>query len=172
MKIQDQQDCEGSIRRINQLFECGIFDAKNSSHVLYNSAYIELMICLRDLMHKTEQYAARVDFTDDILVNKYVKDVHDAVTTHRDACCHINSFKHRFDDQGNRGAFNICYGKGNLMKINDVELRSDYEDDVAIFFGTNHLYMQRHIIRAFDEFCERLVPILQASIVAPDGCNE
>lgn len=164
MKILDRQDCEGSIRRINQLLNSGIFDAKNIGHVLYNSAYIELVICLRDLLHKTEKYATRVDFTDDILVNKYVKDVHDAVTAHRDACCHIDSFKHRFDDMGNRGAFNICCGKGSLMKINDVELRSDYEDDVAIFFGINRLYMDRHIVRAFDECCKRLFPVIQASM--------
>jgi len=151
MDMSDRQDCELNIRRIEELLSCGIFEARNCRNILQSSAFIELMICLRDLLYKTEKCAKRISFADDVMTNEYVHDITDAVTTVRDACCHINSYKRLFDDQGNRGSFNVIYGKGNLAKISDLELKSDYEDDIAFFSGKNRLYMNRHIVRAFKE---------------------
>jgi len=162
MKIHDRQDCAINIRRIHELLDSGIFEQAQSGHLLRQSAFIELMICLRDLLHKTETYARRITFTDDVITNKYVKDVTDAVTAVRDACCHIDSFKREFDDHGNRGSFMTAYGKCNLMKINDLELKSKYDDDTAVFYGTNRLYFKRQIIRAFEEAQELLAPHLAA----------
>lgn len=102
MDTKDRQDCESNIRRIEELLDSGIFNQKNSGHILQRSAFIDLMICLRDLMHKTEKYAKKIDFTDDILTNNYVKDVSDAIRAVRDACCHIDSFKRNFDENGKR----------------------------------------------------------------------
>lgn len=160
MEVHDRQDCEGNIRRIREILGSGIFNSNNAGHLLQQSAFIDLMICLRDLMHKTERYAKRIDFKDDILTNNYVKDVTDAITAVRDACCHIDSFKKLFDDRGNRGSYMVAYGKCNLAKINDLELKSDYEDDTAVFYGTNRLYLKRHIVRAFNEAEVLLAPHL------------
>ena len=160
MEIRDKQDCESNIRRISELLNFGIFQPENSGHLLQRSAFIDLMICLRDLMHKTEKYAQRISFTDDVLVNEYVKDVTDAITAVRDACCHIDSFKKLFDDRGNRGSFLVAYGRCNLMKMDDLELKSDYDDDIAVFYGKNRLYFKRHIVRAFEEACRLLEPLL------------
>lgn len=161
MDISARQDCETNIRRIQELLGCGIFEPKHASNPLQQSAFIELMICLRDLLHKAEQYAQRINFTDDVLQNKYVSDVTDAVTALRDACCHINSFKRTFDDQGGRGSYMVVYGKGGLLKLGDLELRSDYADDIAYFYGKNRLYMNHHIIRAFQEARNILGPLLR-----------
>ncbi len=160
MDAHDRQDCQTDISRIQQLLNSGIFKQANSGHVLQRSAFIELVICLRDLLHKAERYACRVAFNDDVLINEYVKDVTDAVTAVRDACCHIDSFKHVFDDHGNRGSYIVAYGKGTFMKIGPLELKSDYADDIAVFFGTNRLYLKRHIIRAFEEARAMLEPII------------
>ena len=111
------------------------------------------------------EICAAISFTDDILINEYVKDVTDAVTAVRDASCHINSFKRLFDDHGNRGTYNVAYGKGGFLKTDDLELKSDYDDDIAVFYGSNRLYFKRHIIRAFDESQELLAPHLTR---APD----
>lgn len=46
------------------------------------------------------------------------------------------------------------------MKLDDFELRSDYADDVAVFYGKNRLYLKRHIVRAFEEACSLLGPYL------------
>lgn len=151
MNIKDRQDCDSNIRRIEELLGCGIFNQENAGHILQVSAFIDLMICLRDLMHKTEKYAQKIDFTDDILVNDYVTDVSDAIRAVRDACCHIDSFKRNFDENGNRGSYNVAYGRCNFMRIGDLELKSEYEDDAAVFYGMNRLYFKRHIIRAFEE---------------------
>src|SRR5690606_5707552 len=140
MDIRDCQDCEGNIRRISELLSCRIFEPENSGHLLQQSAFIELMICLRDLLHKAEKYGSRISFTDDVLTNSYVADVSDAVTAVRDACCHIDSFKRDFDANGNRGSYMVAYGKCNLAKINDLELKSEYEDDIAVFYGANRIY--------------------------------
>lgn len=162
MNTHDKQDCESTIRRINDLLASGIFEQKHAGNVLVQSAFIELMICLRDLLHKTEKYVQRVSFEDDILPNSHVKDATDAITAVRDAACHINSFKQLFDDNGNRGTFNVAYGKCNFMKIGDLELKSEYEDDFAVFYGSNRLYFRRTILRAFQEAVALVQPLLHA----------
>ena len=80
MNVHDRQDCERDILRIQELLNSGIFEQANSKHILQQSAFIDLVICLRDLLHKTEQYATRVAFADDILTDEHVKDVTDAIT--------------------------------------------------------------------------------------------
>ncbi len=164
MEIKDRQDCESNIRRIEELINCGIFNQENSGNILQMSAFIDLMICMRDLMHKTEKYAQKIDFNDGILTNNYVNDVSDAIRAVRDACCHIDSFKRNFDENGNRGSYNVAYGKCNFMKIGELELNSEYEDDIAVFYGANRLYLKRHIIRAFEEAKNLLAEQMNASI--------
>ena len=165
MDISDEQECQGSILKINSLLNCGIFESANSANILQSAAFIELIICLRDLLHKTEKYAKRISFTDDIIMNEYVHDITDAVTATRDACCHLNSFKRIFDDNENRGSFIVIYGKGNFAKFGDVELKSEYEDDTAVFYGKNRLYINRHIVRAFKEATTLLTPILTGKVI-------
>ena len=161
MNAYDQQDCQSSIFTIKSLLSCGIFEPNNSGNSLQSAAFTELVICLRDLLHKTEKYAKRISFTDDIITNEYVHDVTDAVTAVRDACCHLDSYKHIFDDHGNRGSFNVIYGRAVLGKFGEVEIKSEYEDDIAVFYGMNRLYFKRHIIRAFNEASNLLEPILK-----------
>lgn len=161
MNVADRQDCELNIMRIDALLASGIFDSKHLRHPWQPSAFIELMICLRDLLHKVEKYAERIDFTDDVITNEYVNDVTGAVTAVRDACCHIDSFKRNFDTNGNRGAFNVLHGAGVFGQVNGVELHSDYDDDIAIFYGANRLLWNRHIIRVFEECKVRLRPHLE-----------
>jgi hypothetical protein len=54
----------------------------------------------------------------------------------------------------------VAYGKCNLMKIDDLELKSEYQDDIAVFYGKNRLYFKRHIVRAFEEAQIKLAPIM------------
>jgi len=50
------------------------------------------------------------------------------------------------------------------MKIGDLELNSEYEDDIAVFYGANRLYFKRHILRAFEEAKNLLVEKMNAPI--------
>jgi hypothetical protein len=112
-------------------------------------------------MYKTEQYARKINFEDDVMKNEHMNDVSDAIKEVRDACCHIDSFKRNFDENKNRGSFMVAYGKCILMKIGDLELKNDYEDDIAVFYGKNRLYFKRHIVRAFNEARELIEPLIE-----------
>ncbi len=162
MNVQDSQDCERNFRRAQELLASGIFEPANSGNLLQQAAFIDLMICLRDLMHKAQKYTKRIDFTDDVLTNEYVEDVTDAITAVRDACCHIDSFKKNFDENGNRGESMVAYGKGCLIKTDGFEARGDYDDDIAVFYGRNRVYFRRHIIRALQQAHAQLSPLLAA----------
>jgi len=160
MEITDQQDCISNISRIEELILCGIFDPENDGHLLQQSAFIELLIRLRDLIAKVEKYGERISFKEDVLVNKYVHDISDLIKAVRDACCHIDSHNQHIDENKNRASFLLARGKCNLMRIGNIELKAEYEDDVAVFYGDNRLYFKRHIIRAFNEIKIQLLPLI------------
>ncbi len=96
MDVNDRLDCEANIRKIEELLSCGILEPVNSTKtILQCSAFIHLMICLRDLLSKAEKQGKRISWCDDVIVNAYVHDITDAVIAVRDACCHIDSHKRR-----------------------------------------------------------------------------
>jgi hypothetical protein len=159
MDLQDKQDCESSIGRIRVLLGCGVFSLSRVDDPLLISAFIDLVIRLRDLLSKTEQYARRVSFTDGVVLNSYVRDVTDAVAAVRDACCHIKTHKRELANDRSRVADTVMFGV-NSMRLGGIVLASEYQDDVAFFYGPNRLYLRRHVIRAFNEACTLLAPHL------------
>lgn len=160
MDFFSESEIESSIRRIDQLLSCGIFDPNNSGNILMRAAFIDLLISLRDLMFKCEKFSSRIDFTDDVPVEGKIKDVSDLIKYVRDALCHPDSDNH-FIEKGNvRASFNIAFGKVVLMKMNDFEQSSLYADDICFFFGAKGIYMKRHIIRAFEEAKAKLEPLI------------
>jgi len=126
MDVQDRQDRERNFRHVDELLGSRISEPANARNPLQQAAFIDLMICMRYVMFKAEKYTKRIDFRDDVLTNDYVKDVTDAITAVRDACCRIDSFKKNFDSNSNGGEYLVAYGKCNLMKIDAFELRGDY----------------------------------------------
>ncbi|MEN8154651.1 MAG: hypothetical protein ABFR75_11580 [Acidobacteriota bacterium] len=137
------------ISRIETILNSGIFNAANNYNPLEESAFIELMILLRDLIYKAEKIGERVNFSDDIITDANTKDVSDTIRHIRDSVCHINSGKRIVDSQRNRVSFCIHYGKGVFANFGDIVLKSDYEDEISFFYGHHQLYLKRHIIRAF-----------------------
>jgi hypothetical protein len=166
MTIYEEQECTESILTISALLNCGIFKSDNEGHILQGAAFTQLMISLRDLLSKAEKYTQRIAFTDDVLTNNHVRDITDAVTSVRNACCHLDSYEHQCDEKGNRTSFVVVYGKGKFMKFGDLEVECEYDDDVAVFYGRNRLYLKRHIVRAFREAQDLLAPILMGK-----GCS-
>ncbi|HSF08397.1 MAG TPA: hypothetical protein VLA60_03225, partial [Nitrospirales bacterium] len=90
-----------------------------------------------------------------------VKNISDAVKFVRDAICHVDSDNRNYEECNARLSYNIAYGKSNLAKIGDVEIRSDFEDDVCFFFGSQKLYLRRHIRRAYEEAKGKLLPLVE-----------
>lgn len=162
MDFYTKSDIEHSFDRIEKLLGSGIFDSSRDHDPLVRSALIELLILVRDLMAKAKKYAEPIDFIDDININTKAKveNVSDAITFVRDAVCHVDSEKHNHDECEIRLSYNIAYGKVNFMKVGEVEIKSDYEDDVCFFFGHQKLYLKRHLKRAYLEAKEKILPLV------------
>jgi len=126
MNEREQHACFSSIYRIAELLGSGIFEPADGQHVLHESAFIDLMINLKDLLSQADRCGERVSFTSDVVTNKFVPDITDAITAMRNACCHIDSGNRQFARRAGTSAFNVQYGKGNGIKAGSVELSSDY----------------------------------------------
>ena len=153
MKTSDENQIESDLNRIFTVLNSEIFELKHIHHPLRKSAFIELMICLRDLMHKCETYSKKIDFTDDIVLTNDIKDITDLIKFIRDACCHIDSKNHRFEKTKGVFSFNTLYGQSTFGSAS-----SEYSDDICFCFGEHKLYMERHIKRAIDEAIANLKP--------------
>ena len=156
-----ESDIRESIRRVDELLRCGIFHPDNSRNVLFRAAFIELLIALRDLMYKAQKHAARISFTEDVKTTEKINDVTDLIKYVRDALCHPDSENHYVEPGNIKATFNVAFGKANLMKIGDFQQTSQYQDDICFFFGSQQIYLKRHIIRAFDEAKASLLPLLE-----------
>ncbi|MCS5423086.1 MULTISPECIES: hypothetical protein [Psychrilyobacter] len=155
-----RSDINSSLKRIEELLSCGIFHPHNSNHVLMRAAFIEILISLRDLMYKSEKYASRISFTDDIVIESKIRDVSDLIKYVRDALCHPDSDNHYIEKNNIKSTFNVAFGKCSLIKIGDFEQKSEYDDDICFFFGSKNIYLNRHIVRAYNEAKEKFKPIL------------
>jgi len=154
-----KSDIEGAIRRIENLLTCGIFQPQHSQDILFRAAFIELLIALRDLMYKAQKYSSRIEFDDDVKKTEEIKDVSDLIKYVRDALCHPDSENHYIEAGNIKATFNVAFGKVNLFKIGDFEQSSQYQDDICFFFGSQRIYLKRHIMRAFEEAKSKLLPL-------------
>lgn len=148
------------IERIRSVLNVGMFTPGNAGHPLFHSALTELLIKLRDLLAKSGKFSKRVCFQDDVIIKGKVNDVTALVAFVRDALFHVDSGKHDHDEIQARISFNVIFGKGCLADLGKVRIQSQYDDDVAFFFGPQRLYLRRHIIRAFDEARTNLLSVL------------
>ena len=155
MDFRTKSDIESSIKRLNEIFHSKIL-WQNPEIIYKNSVLIEALILLKDLTKKSEKYFDnRINFTDDIIKNKFVNDITDLIGLFRDCMCHVDSFKKIVDEVENIKGMTISFceiqGKGNLININGFILGSKYDDDIAFIMGGNVLYLKRHIERVYLE---------------------
>jgi hypothetical protein len=177
MNSSEAQNLIGSMERIDLLLASDVFLPVNQGHPFVRSALIDLLICLRHLTWKSDREGFRVSFTDDLVLTAMVKDVTDAIKVVRDALCHPDSdhfhvVKGRARRRGERSTefgqgeirFVVVYGKiPTAMRLpGEITIGSDYDDDVCFWFGTNKLYLKRHILRAFEEAKKNLIPLFPA----------
>lgn len=105
-----------------------------------------LLINLKDALLSLNRLGHRVSFTDDIDRG----DITDLVATMRNAICHNGSPLRMFGN-GSVISFARMHGAGTLMQFGDLVLGSPYDDDVAFFYGTNRVFLIRHLYRAIRE---------------------
>ena len=102
-------------------------------------------------MAKSKTFSKEVNFDDDVMKDNKIHDVYDLVKFIRNAMCHIDSQNHSDEECNARITYNVIYGKGVFLVLGGKEFPSDYEDDVCFFFGSQKLYLRRHLIRAYKE---------------------
>jgi len=159
MNFAEQNEVSECFESVHRLLTSGIFAPANRAHIFVRPAFIDALISLRALMYKSERYAKRISFADDVLVAGKVKDVTDLIKFVRDAVCHPDSENHKIEDDA-IASFNVTYGKGCLIQIGDFRQESLYDDEVYFTFGRQGIYLNRHIVRAFQEAKVNLLPLL------------
>jgi hypothetical protein len=159
MDFAEQTEVAQSLQIVHGLLVSGIFHPQNSRNVFFRSAFIDSLISLRALMYKSDRYAKRISFTDDVLIAGKVKDVSDLIKYVRDAVCHPDSENHKADENL-IASFNVVFGKGCVIAVGDFKQESLYDDDVFFTFGGQGIYLRRHIVRAFEEAKANLLPLL------------
>ena len=134
------------LARIIQLLDSRVLEQDS---LFTESVFIEVMVKLKDLLHFLNQLGRRVDFTHD--VPEDIGDVTDLVAKVRNAACHETSGDRRVGEI--TFVFNRIFGgirHAVTLPTGDV-LGSDYQDDVAFYYGSLRIYLKRHIFRAVDE---------------------
>lgn len=145
--------------RIVAILNSQIFNPQSQTHALYPSAFVELMIRLNDLLQKCRAVDAPVAFIDDVPQSDDIKNVTDLVATIRNAVCHIPSRTH-VTNLNTTIKFATVFGKTSAFRIGDMELKNEYDDDIRFFFGGIGIYLNRNIIRAFNEAQRNLAPFI------------
>lgn len=108
-----------------------------------------LLIQMNDLLQKMDSVGHRLVMDNDIHPASNALDVTSLINNARNAACHLNSGHHNVGS----GRVSYCRVVGrvpNAFVINDVVLGSDFADDAAVIFGTNRVYMKRHIVSSFN----------------------
>jgi hypothetical protein len=160
--FQTQDDIHVNIIRIDELFKTGVFSANEARNPFFQSAFIEVMIRLNDLLQKAKNVQLSVTFTDDVTIIGNVKNITDLVNMVRNAVCHSPSKNHIVDDVYNiKSTYNITFGiHRTSVNIGSNTYGSNYADDISLQFGKHTIYIYRHIHRAFVEVSENLIPLL------------
>jgi len=139
---------EISLGDITALINTGVFNA-NILRPFREPVFISIILKLHDLLQKLSTLGKRINFTDDIPEG----DITDLISKVRNAICHLNSPENLLDKERQiKFVFNMIIGKCNAMAIGEkVKAKSDYDDDIAFYYGSYSLYFKRHIIRALQD---------------------
>ena len=155
-----KSEIENSFNRIRAIQETKIFDKENRMSPLLKSAFIELLICLYDLMVKTEKYSSRISFDQDVVKNSQINDITDVVKYMRDALCHLDPDNHYLEEGDKKAVFNVIYGEGSIFTLFGYVQESYHPDDTCFFYGSQKIYLKKHILPAVEEARSKLLPLL------------
>jgi hypothetical protein len=142
-------------RDFKRIIDSHTFD--DLQHPLFNSALVHTLILARDMLFKSERIASkRVRFTDDVAIDKKISDVTDLIIYYRNVACHAESPEY-FDNRTNiRFSFVVVKGKNDCEIAGGKKISADYDDDICILVSDKKLYLQRHLLRAYNEAVQNL----------------
>ena len=155
-----KSEIENNFNRIHAILGTEIFEIENKMSPLLKSAFIELLICLHDLMYKMENYSSRISLDEDIVKTDEINDITDVIKYMRDALCHVDSDNHYLEKGDKKAIFNVLYGEGSIFTVYDYVQESYYPDDICFFYGSQKVYLNRHILPAVEEARSKLLPLI------------
>lgn len=146
---------ENNIGRIKEIIDSNVLlnAASVNRSSLSESALIEFLIRLNDLLQKCKSLGIEIDFSDDIPNNLNITDL---VSKLRNSACHITS-KSRLLDNEIPFCFSIIGPLATARYGNWIT--NKYEDDIIFCYGNDASYLNRHLIRAYNESKQRLEKI-------------
>lgn len=137
------------ISRIKTLIDSRVIE---SDFPFAESAFIEILIRLHDLLQLLDGEGKRITFTDDVDIQNGVNDITDLVSKLRNAVCHVRSGNRRIDT--NTFVFNRFIGHvPNGIKMGAIVMGCNYKDDIAFYYGPYRIYLNRHIKKLIAEIC-------------------
>lgn len=136
-------------QRCVELFNSQVF----ANHQIFTqSAFIEILIRLNYILQELNKNNNRIIWADDVQVDKNVKDITGLVNNLRNAACHSDSPINYISNSSIKFVFNTFVGKcPNAVKIGEnISLGSEYQNDVAFYYGDKRIYLVRHIERLLE----------------------
>lgn len=145
-------DISSNIRNSENLLKTGVFSAE-VLRSFQEPVFVSMILKLDDTLQKFNIFNKRINFKDDINIKMGVKDITDLVNKIRNAICHINSPENLLDKKTKtKFVFSMIIGKGTAISIDgNPSATSDYEDDIAFYYGEYRIYLKRHISRLIKE---------------------
>jgi hypothetical protein len=151
---------ETLITGILRLLRTGAFDNR-ILEPFQEPVFVSVTLKLHDLLQRLSSLEQRIAFTDDVATG----DVTDLVSSIRNAIGHTGSGRNVLDkERNNIMVFSVLRGKmANIFSVSEgtAPVGCDYDDDVAIYYGSNRIYLNRHVGRCLNESVEaygRLYP--------------
>jgi hypothetical protein len=145
--------------RIEEIRTSGILTSDGVKSPLFKSAVTELLIYIHDMLQKADALGLRVTLAEHLPTWTGVQDVTELIARCRDAACHVSAGQVFFES--NKFSFALVVGEVREAVKIEGELRgSDFEDDIALFYGAYRLYLRRNLLDAYTLAVRALQPLV------------
>lgn len=133
---------------VARLLNTGVFGAE-VLRPFQEPVFVSIILKLDDLLQKFRILGERISFKDDVGDG----DITDLVNKIRNAICHLNSAENMLDSKSQiKFVFSMVIGKGAAIQVGKkMAAASEYEDDIAFFYGEHRIYLRRHLVRLVHE---------------------
>ena len=145
-----KQELLFEIQRCKELLNSNVLTITES--IFTQSAFIEILIRLNDVLQKLNTNNSRITWNDDVKTDEGINDITDLVNKLRNAACHIDSGENYTGNGTIKFVFNRISGKiPNAVQLGNIILGNEYRDDIAFYYGDKRIYLRRHVERLLKE---------------------
>lgn len=142
-----QGETKRDIEEMRRLLATGVID-KDVRDPIFWAVVTRMFILVLSLVVRSQKLTGKpISFTDDVIAKGRVRNASDLIRFARDSLCHTDSDNHLVWAGAGFSSFCAKRGRGEIFP----DMECQYEDDTALFFGDQRVYLQRHLIRAFEE---------------------